>query len=330
MAHRGLSYTIGPEGTQPPLLSAPCVAFRPSTASLYALDLKGIYGFDASAPPAYPLPGRLWSGRHGAEVDEPGFAVDTTKLSSAGNLYFVSEERGKDLRFCLYRYRSRWRFPDRREHHSRRACRLPADLCGAAVDATGQIWVSNYDTGQVLRYSSAGAFQGALDLSAQGLRPCHLAFDSNDDLYVTNGNGSTGQETWRYTASSGYTAATLIDSEGGTGLAFNPTDHHVFIANSNKYVNTTRLATSRDLRRQRARRVLQGLTVDPATNHVFLLDGAHNVSAYMAPDTFLLKYPLGRRARSPIRPLPSTAPLAPWALPLVIVTSNTRMKRLLD
>ncbi len=286
VAHRAFLTTIGPDGTSATSFSVlRGIAFRPSTASLYALDQNGIYGFDASAPPAYtPLAG-FSPLVTSSEGDEPGFAVDTTKLSSAGNLYFVSEAEGKIYGFASTGAALGGAFPIDAHTTPGAPAGSPADLCGAAVDSTGQIWVSNYATRQLLRYSSAGAYQGALDLSAQGLNPCHLAFDSNDDLYVTDGNGSTGQETWRYTASSGYTAATLIDSEGGAGLAFNPTNHHLFIASSDQ---VREYDSSHNLVATFADNVpgasYHTLAVDPATDHIFLLDrGNNNIRVYGLP-----------------------------------------------
>jgi hypothetical protein len=283
LVRRDLLNTIGQDGKSATHFSKlRALAFRPSTSSLYALDTNGIYGFDASAPPAYtPLTG-FSPLTTAADGDEPGLAVDATGLSSAGNLYLASEALGKIYGFDATGAPLGGSFPIDVASTPGAPAGSPTDICGAAVDSTGQLWVSNFATKRILRYNSTGIFQGALDLSPQELNPCALAFDSNDDLYVSSGNGSLSQPTWRYTASSGYSAATLIDSHGGAGLAFNPTDHHLFIASRDgvrEYDDAGNFVAA--FAENVPGASYRGIAVDPGTDHVFLLDlGNDTIGVY--------------------------------------------------
>jgi hypothetical protein len=283
LVRRDLLNTIGPDGTSATHFSGlGALAFRPSSSSLYALDSNGLYGFDASAPPTYtPLTG-FTPLATAADGGEPGLAVDTTGLSSAGNLYFASEALGKIYGFDATGAPLGGSFPIDVASTPGAPAGSPTDICGAAVDSTGQLWISNFATRRILRYSSTGVYQGALDLSPQEFYPCALAFDSNDDLYVSGGNRSIEQPTWRYTASSGYTAATLIDSHGGAGLAVSPTDHHLFIASRDgvreyNAAGNFLAAFAENVPGAKYR----GIALDPATDHIFLLDrGNETIGVY--------------------------------------------------
>jgi sugar lactone lactonase YvrE len=76
---------------------------------------------------------------------------------------------------------------------------------GIAVDSVGDIFVSNHDTHQVLRYSSAGVSQGPyitfanIDCSTACDSPAYLQFDASDRLYVVTNQDAFGQfgKVWR-------------------------------------------------------------------------------------------------------------------------------------
>ena len=91
--------------------------------------------------------------------------------------------------------------------------------------------VPNFSTESILEYSSAGVYQASISTAGQGLRSCSVGFDSNDDMYATEGNGPSGP-TYKYTAASGYTAATLVTSSSGRGNAVDRLSHHVFTINN--------------------------------------------------------------------------------------------------
>lgn len=282
-ARRELLGTIGPDGTTTSAFSLgepQALAFRPSTSTLYAVDRNGIYGFDASAPPVYtPISGfnPLATANN---QSESGLAVDTTALSSAGNIYLTSTELQKVYGFDSSGTELGGAFPIDPAVTPGPPAGSPNELCGAAVDSTGQVWISNRRTRQILRYSATGAFQGALDFSAEGGSPCGIAFDSNDDLYVNDEGGST----WRFTASSGYTAATQVDSnEGrGYGVTVDQADHHLFIASLNR---VREFDSSGHLLVTFAENVpnvqYRTVAVDSVSDHVFVADaGNGNIRVY--------------------------------------------------
>ena len=225
--------SFGPDGSAAGSFSQlDQLGFDQASQKLYALDDKtpGIYGFDASGPPAFPglggftplgtpPPGDAGTG------EQPGLAVDNSGLGSDGNLYLASDKT--DL---LYGFDDSGTglagFPVDPTVSPGAPNGSPKNLCGAAVDSAGNVWVSNRASNRILEYSAAGAsLAGAIDTSAQG-SPCGIAFDSEDNLYAT-----VGKSVWRYSAASGYASATPIDQSGAPrGLAVDPSNDHLYVA----------------------------------------------------------------------------------------------------
>ncbi|HXS32312.1 MAG TPA: hypothetical protein VN758_00890 [Solirubrobacterales bacterium] len=241
--------SFGPDGTASSTFAVrrlAGLAFDQAARRLYAADARapGIYGFDAAAPPSFPLAtgfSPLATAATGSPESStsPGIAVDNTALGSAGNLYLASG--ATDL---LYGWDSAGSplggvFPIDPATDPGPPDGSPKDLCGAAVDSAGNVWVANRSSKRILKYSPSGvSLPGAIDTSAQG-EPCQLAFDTNDDLYV-NVSGAEGLNSgiWKYTAASGYASAARIaasDNQGGSSgnhawLAVDPSNHHLFVA----------------------------------------------------------------------------------------------------
>jgi hypothetical protein len=264
------------------------LAFSQNTRGLYTVDtgVPGIYGFDVSALPAHqPLAG-FSPLATAATGDDPGIAVDNTALPSAGNVYFVSERTGLIYGFDKTGTPLGGNFPINPSIAPGAPFGSPKDICGAGVDSAGNLWVPNFSTQSILQYSSVGAYKGAVSTTAQGFRPCSVAFDSNDDMYLAEGNGPSGP-TYKYTAASGYTEAILITSESGRGVAVDRSTHHVFtIDNANaigeydsagNLISTTSekdstgdmiIPTSSGL----ANTSIRGVAVDSADDHVYVSD----------------------------------------------------------
>jgi len=232
--------SFGPDGSTASSFSQlDQLGFDQAGKKLYALDDKtpGIYGFDASAPPAFPGLGGFTPlgtapiGNPAQSNDKPGLAVDNSGLGSGGHLYLSSAST--DL---LYGFDSSAAalggFPVDPAISPGAPNGSPKNLCGTAVDSAGHVWVANSATNRILEYSAAGAsLPGAIDTSAQGSpgSPCRLAFDSEDNLYATvNDNGD---KVWRYSAASSYASATQVDgAPNPEAVAVDPSNDHLYVA----------------------------------------------------------------------------------------------------
>jgi hypothetical protein len=248
------------------------LGFDQAGQKLYALDddTPGIYGFDASGPPAFPgLSGftPLGTAPTGdpSSFERPGLAVDNSGLGSAGNLYFASA--GTDL---LYGFNPSAAplggFPVDPAISPGAPNGSPKNLCGTAVDSAGHVWVANSRTNRILEYSAAGvSLAGVIDASAQG-NPCRLAFDSEDNLYA---DVRVSSQVWRYSAASGYTSATPIDRAGRVeGIAVDPSNDHLYVAHRSwidEYDSAGNLAEefATDLAN------VKGIAVDESNGNIF-------------------------------------------------------------
>jgi hypothetical protein len=217
------------------------LAFNQTTKSLYVLNRGAsfdtapgsIYGFDATAPGTPGSPGSIsplaspFPLSVAATGLIPDIAVDNTALSSAGRIYDVSYKEGKVFAF------------DSAGAPLNGGSALIAgfaesQICGSAVDSAGNIWIGNAPAKKIKKYDSTGTalLGGDVDTTAQG-ESCHVAFDSNNDMYITR-FGSSG--VWKYTAASGYASATQFDPGTTRAIAVDPVTHHVFMAGSNVVV----------------------------------------------------------------------------------------------
>jgi hypothetical protein len=151
--------------------------------------------------------------------------VDNSGLSSSGNVYLASRNTGLVYGFSPTGVPLGGSFPIDPAVTPGAPNGFPKELCGLAVDSAGDIWVANSASKRILEYSPAGvSLPGAVDTTAHG-SPCSLAFDSNDDLYASLSDGL-----WKYTASSGYTAATQVTPSTPNAIAVDPSTHRVYAA----------------------------------------------------------------------------------------------------
>jgi hypothetical protein len=282
--------TFGSDGTDATTFPTNAqLAFDQVSRRLYALnrgtpnefsDPGLIYGFDASAPPAYPgLPGFAPLTTTVATGGSPALAVDNTALASAGNIYYVSEGQQKVYGFDSSGAPLGGNFPI--------APGGGVDLCGAAVDSSGNLWVGDYSHKAILEYDSAGnpIPANTISTSEQG-QPCRIAFDSNDDLYVALFRGVV----WRYSAASGYSSgsATQVDpgdgSNGVTGsIAVDPANDHLYVAH---HASVNAYDASGNLIGTFATAILgaffNGITVDATNHYIYVSDeGNHKVRVFV-------------------------------------------------
>jgi DNA-binding beta-propeller fold protein YncE len=264
-------HSFGPDGTDATsfsLGSPDALAFDPATDRLFAADptVPGIFGFDASSPTPYPPLAGFSPLATAAQGFTPGLAADP----ATGNVYLASSETDLIYGFGPLGAPLGGAFPIDPATTPGAPSGSPKDLCGAAVSSTGELFVSNAATKRILRYSSAGAFQSSIDVSAQAGTegPCQLAFAPNDDLYVALGDRGV----WRYTASDSYASASLIDQNRPRGLAVDPTNNHLYVAHGNRVDewDDSGALVSEFFSDGGS---FRGIAVDPASGHVFVADG---------------------------------------------------------
>lgn len=195
-----------------------------------------LYAFGASAPPAFPPLSGFPRSTPGNTQSFVPIAVDNTALGSAGNVYFGTWENTLQ-RIRLHGVGSGGAvlpgFPidPMVNPGSPVVVGTQPRVRGIAVNSAGEVWVTLEQGDKILKYSSAGVFLGSLNPSALPGGGGSLAFDSDDNLYVSsNPNGSGAGSILKLTAVSGYTSATKLPtlSSSITGLAFDPSTEYLY------------------------------------------------------------------------------------------------------
>lgn len=216
---RGEIGSFGPDGTSASsFLALRGVVFYQTARDLFALDrnAEGIYGYDASNPPAYsplaafdPL----------VAVPPPGerasIAVDNTALASSGNVYYASYSGSSG--YGIYGFS-----PSGTPLPGFPVFTSTGDGCGVAVDSAGHLWVANHHQ-TIEEFSSSGAKISSVGVPSQSA-VCALAFDSNDDMYVAAENTAA----WKYTAVSGYASGVKFADGPNNNIAVDPSTHKVY------------------------------------------------------------------------------------------------------
>jgi hypothetical protein len=280
------------------------LAMRQSTRQLYVLNGSfepggGIYAFDASAPLSYapiapfnPLP-------TDPVRNSQMIAVDSSSQPSSGNVYYVTPPAQETSP-------EGWLVHGFDASGNPLGGNFPLDpgvnpggfsggnrqIGALTVDDDGNLWVSyGADTTKVLKYSAAGVFEGAVDVTAQTPfrqnentgGPVSIALDSSQNLYVA----SIHTGVWRYSAASGYVDATQITRLGVRAIAIDSSDDHLFLTifdlspeSGPSFVNQVREYDRRDnLLSVFAENLpqsgfgYQGLAVDSANHYIYV--GSH-------------------------------------------------------
>ncbi len=207
------------------------IDFNQEKDRLYVVD--GSYNVPPIAIAAFDAPAHTPAG--GAfpftvtpdPVTNAGVAVDntTSPSPSAGNIYYANTEPENKL----YGFDSSGaglggNFP----------ISLSWEPGGVAVDSSGNLYVSDGASQLVRKFDSAGNPLGAIDTSAQGA-PGSIAFDSNDDLFFSAGDG-----VYKATAASAYSSVIKIPwsseffGRSPVAIAVDRTAHTLYIADANR------------------------------------------------------------------------------------------------
>jgi hypothetical protein len=273
------------------------LAFHAASHRLYAFDLavSGAYGFDASAPPAFP-PLPVFSPLPiGEEKFIGGLAVDNTGLGSAGNLYYASAAGS-----LIYGYSSSGAplggaFPIDTTASPGAPNGSPGFLGGVAVDSAGNIWVANRATGHILEYSSAGAYLSSVDVSAQGNEPESIAFDSDDNMYVVL---RSKRGVWKYPAPA-YASPTQIapTAREVSGIAVDPSTDHLYLSLAGRIEEYDSAGNFLEefATEPSGEESLLAITVDSLTHNVYVDEGHTRQIRAFGPGVILPDLALGAR-----------------------------------
>ncbi len=161
--------------------------------------------------------------------------------------------------------------------------------CGVAVDSAGNLYLSderlNNGTNEdgVSKYGPSGTPLGKLIAGGKnGL--CDLAFDSNDDLYVAESGNFGHRAVWKYTAASGYNAASAVEIVPGADFSNSPQSiavdsvrHLLYVVSSSKVAvyQTGDGARINDFATGIAGEQLRGVAVDENNGRVYVSNRAN-------------------------------------------------------
>jgi phosphodiesterase/alkaline phosphatase D-like protein len=226
LAHPGVSYEFGRDGTAATNFSGAKsgLAFQQADDRLYVAAEEKINAFSVSSPGTVTPVGGSFPFASGGTYSS-GIAVDNTAGASAGNLYLSYNTSTKGWDESLTPLEG-WPVSDEF-----------LEMCGAAVDNEGNVWVaeqnnSNYSSGSVAEWAPSGGsrIRRLNTYALVGGRICHIAIDqSNNDLYVSPSGISS---VYRLSAASDYTETTAfpVGTSSNYQLAVDGQHHILFAA----------------------------------------------------------------------------------------------------
>ena len=263
------------------------LALAPSSERLFASDggVPGVYGFDTSAFPSFSPLGAFNPLSTVIPGNVPGLAVDDSRESSNGNVYYSSfpfpvgnEGTGLVYGFDASGNPLGGNFPI---DFATNPGGTPDEPSALAVDSSGDLWVSN-ESKRILHYNAAGQFQGSIDTSSltpEG-NPFGIAFDTDENLYVEIGTSSV----WKFTAASGYSpsSATKLISGGGFYVAVDPSSGAIYTSGAGQAKAYDSSGNHLyDIGKGIDGFNPQGVAVDPTTHDLYVADeGNHKVRVF--------------------------------------------------
>ena len=267
---RSVTEAFGPDGTSGTSFVFPStLGFDQGSKRLYALDGgdEKIHAFDSSTPGTHtPLSGNFPLSVPVGEVN--GIAAD----GSSHDFYYTDPSdnalHGFDASGSVLSG-----FPIGGQNYS----------CGTAVDSAGNVWVSEGNEGKVKKYSPAGAL---LNTYTIGGEPCHLAFDSEDNLYVGFYFGATK----KYTASSTYTTSSTIDPEFTSAMTVDRSTGEVYVIHYN-YIDVWSNSGEflYELKGEGFGGEFAGIAIDEGTEELYVADYGHQKIQVYGPPIKLQK-----------------------------------------
>jgi hypothetical protein len=233
--YHGQIAAFGPDGTEGSFfgedgLFSSSLGFDQATRRLYVPDFgpPEIYGFDASAPPAFPL-------LAGFEPLVPpngfaprGIAVDNSSLATAGRVYYADNNQEVT---CFT--------PAGEPCLSFEPIEIPTGEVGTAVvDSAGHLWVEGRAASFGVRLDEYAPTGGSpLSSVVKGGNSFGgISLGSEDALYVIVPDDD--YRVWRFSAASGYTEGIRVLSPPEAvsqvrGIAVDPTNDRIFLGVQN-------------------------------------------------------------------------------------------------
>jgi len=209
--HTEAAYSFGSDGTSATELPGVyALDFNQPNNRLYALTTfspRTIHGFNFVSSGNFTPVGGGFPLEVGGGAGDPGIAVDSTALGTAGNVYYAPDN--SPVAGYSPAGNALAGFPLEESG---------GEVCGIAVDNQGKLWLGNYSNRAIERFNpTGGAATASVDVSAQG-SPCKVYVDrATNDLYVSfYAPEEFSKSLWRYTAASGYDPAQAVAFEPGS------------------------------------------------------------------------------------------------------------------
>jgi len=216
--------SFGLDGTSSGFFNSPgALALDQADEKLFALDLAPIasptlHAFDL---PAHTSAGGTFPLTIATTGNFPGIAVDNSGGAAAGNVYYVSTQTRKIYGFSSAGSALGGNFPV--------SVSGSGELDGAAVDSGGNIYTSDISADAIRKYDSLGNPLGTISLASIPVGINNIAFDSNDDMFVSSGANVVGfiGGVWKLTAPT-YDTATKIVPAPTSGVAVDAIKHQLY------------------------------------------------------------------------------------------------------
>lgn len=159
---------------------------------------------------------------------------------------------------------------------------------GVAIDASGNIYVTNSGNNTISKYNSAGTYVGTFGTGATMSSPKDLVFDVSGNAYVLNLGATPGTgSVYKYNSSGVYQSTILSSLNYALGLAIDNSDN-LYVADQGA-VTVKKYSTSGTLLLSLPTANLStplGVAVDASGNIYVLNNGSGNVTKYNSAGTF--------------------------------------------
>jgi hypothetical protein len=259
-------YSFGNDGTSATSFgSARGVALQQAEQKLYVYDAGAgkIYGFHRAGPGEYTslggnFPITVETGGEDADID-----VDDTSGATKGNIYYTPD--GFAAPFIFGFNPLGVATPEFEPG--------PGEKCGISVAGNGHIWAGSYGGSKLEEFTVAGGEPINVVSTANQGNICNIEVDpATNDIYAA----VYGSSVYRYSASSGYTSATIVPgTTEDSKIAIDSAAHRLYVysspccfSNLLRVYDTTTLTEIENF--EPGTNFIRGIAVDEASHTLFL------------------------------------------------------------